>query len=279
MHYRGVLRQACVAATLLFALVSVARAHNIEIKFDPGGATANGTINFNFFTDNSGPFALTKFSINVRSGWTGQNIAMFMAASMNANPLVSLAYTATVGTETVPGPFGVTYDTVTVTPIAGLGADFDFGSFYIPPAKDPKLTGAGVKVHSTAPATTTLDLVVNGAFDSALIDWKLGVVDQAGNLVGMVALPGVPNNTSPSTLISMFDSGLVGQGIPSVATGNLLSLTTADNDFFVLTRSAPGSLDFTITDGVIPEPATLSLFGGGLLALIVGMRGRMGKRG
>jgi len=163
----------------------------------PRSSTANGTINFNFFDDGSGFIALTKFSINVRSGWTSQTIAMFMAASMNANPAVSLAYAATVRTET-PGPFGVTYDTVTIAPIAGLGSDFDFGSFYIPSIADPKLTGAGVKVISTAPATTTLNPAVNGAFDSALpIDWKLGAVDQNGKVVAWSLFPACPTLLLP----------------------------------------------------------------------------------
>jgi hypothetical protein len=277
MRHGGFLRQACLTAALLFGIVSTASGHTIEIKFDNAAtASANGTINFNFFDEGDGIIAISKFALPVISGWTGSNMASFMATTLNANPAFAFGYTATVGTETVPGFLAPTYATVTITPTPGVGSDLDFGSMYVSPKTDPGITGGGIKVKSTAPATTTLQLVENnecnngpvgnGPCGSNLsIDWALGVVDQNGNLVGAVYLPGVPDTTGPSALISMLETGLLNQSIPAVANGSSLSLTTANNDFFVLSRSAAGSLDFNISDGQTPEPNALLLFGSGFL--------------
>ncbi len=280
MCRHGAFRQACGIAAVLVGLVFVASAHTIEIKFDPGGAAANGTINFNWFTDSSTGFAgLVSTKVNVRAGWTGANLATFTAAILNTNPAVSFAYTATTGTETVQSIFGpvVTYDTVTITPVAGVGQDFDFGSFYVMPTSDPKLSGGGIKIYSTAPGTTSLQLTTNGPQVSGLnIDWTLFAVNQSGAVDGVVTLTGIPDTTSASALLGMFDSSLLSQGLPAVANGNTLSLTTADNDFFALSRSTAGSLDYRISDlSPVPEPGTIALFGGGLLGLAWSVRRKL----
>jgi len=44
-----------------------------------------------------------------------------------------------------------------------------------------------------------------------------------------------------------------------VTDGDLLSLTTSDNDFFVLTESDAGSLYAEVSDTEVPEPASLLL--------------------
>jgi len=265
MRCQGVLRHACLASTLLLVLVPVASAHSIEIKFAPGTAGANGTIHFTFDTDNSGILGLASTSVKVRSGWSDSTIANFMALSLNASVFAPY-YTAVAGTETLGT---TTFSTVTIIPIAGQGDDFNSGSFDNPPGKDPQLPGMGVGVLAAVRGTASLQLTADAASNPALsINWELFVVNQTGNVDGTVTLASVPDTTSAAALIGMFDTALVNQGISAVANGDTLSLTTSDNDFFALTRSAAGSLDFYVSDSVAtPEPGTMTLLASGLLGM------------
>jgi hypothetical protein len=270
MNSERTLRRAIMGAVLLVVLVSTAQAHNVVIWIAQGKAGADGNISFKFTTDEKGTTSLHGLPLAVKSGEKSSTVASNLTNFVNSNKSLMGAYTAASGTKTAGGD---TYETVTITPVAGVGSDFDTGNTI--PAPDPLLPGISIQVVASIPGTTSLQLTETSVPDpSQVIDWTLLVEKQSNSVDASVFLAGVPDTTSATSLIAMFDSALLSQGIPVVANGDTLSLRTSDNDFFVVAESVGGSLYPSVSDSVAPEPTTVMLFGSGMLALFFGARRR-----
>lgn len=266
-----ILRRAFMGAVLLVVLVSNAQAHNIVITIADGNAGGDGTIKFKFTTE-PGQTGLRAFPLSVKSGDKSSTVAANVANYVNTK--LPGVYSAVTGTTTVAGQ---TFQTVTITPVAGEGADFTSGTSETDYKDDPKLPGINFKVVASIPGTTSLQLTETSVPNPSLvIDWTLLVENQGNGVDASVFLASVPDTTSATSLIAMFDSALLSQGIPAMAGGDTLSLRTSDNDFFVVAESMGGSLYPSVSDSVTPEPTTLALFGSGMLALVFGCRRRCG---
>lgn len=201
--------------------------------------------------------------VPVTANETADQIAQSVANFINKSTLNS-DYTATIGTETDKGDSAsYTYTTVTITPIADNGADFIKGTISIPDGKTgPANVVVIPKVVNSGPGDSKMQLLPylppNPSLQS---DWRLAVVNQTDQVPATSTLLDVSDTISATSLIAMFSSDLSSQGIPVFAIGDTLSLSTENNDFFVLSQSASGGLYPLFSDAAIPEPSTLTLFG------------------
>jgi hypothetical protein len=231
-------------------------------------ATMDGRIIIDGLTDKD---QIIRFTGNVKEGQTASQIASGLCDSINSQ-YGGVAYHATQGTQTLSyGQSTITLITVTISPIkGGIGRDFvevdqeetSGVNFYGP---------ADVKVNSAGPGTTSLNLIPSGApgNNTKFIDWNLFVVGQNDVILGESLLANVPDTTGATSLIDMFAADLLNQGIPVVANGTTLNLTSNSNDYFVVENSVAGSLEPVLSDTVVvPELSTLVPFGIGAVGLL-----------
>ncbi len=261
-----------LSVALLFLLAPVSTtvtANPITIRIitatGPNQQVGAGTVTLNFKTDpGTGTDALSHLTVNVTAGETAAQIAQSIYNQIDYT-LAGVGYDATVAHQTVTnGSLTFTSDNVMIKPnIARPGQDFTTGSVTPPPGDSaPSNVSIQPQVVHAGPGKTSLQLVpVTPPSPSLHIDWQLGVMNQDDELIATSSLLDVPDTTSATSLISMFASDLSSHGTNVVATGSTLSLSTNDNDFFVLSQSSGGSLYSVLSDAIVPEPASLMLLG------------------
>jgi hypothetical protein len=238
-----------------------ANADPITIKI-LGSAKIDGAYTLTL-SNNIQPGNLAPINVPVAQGQNANGLAIDIkaAACGDTGPLAGDIKSCVIGTEDVKNPktgkVVKTYTTITITTIAP--EDFTGGTM-VPVGRNPGYSTVNPVINAATGGKTSLTFLPNAPADPALsIDWSLLVVDQSDNILADSELTDVPDTTDATDLIDMFSSDLLGQGIPVVTDGDLLSLTTSDNDFFVLTESDAGSLYAEVSDTEVPEPASLLL--------------------
>lgn len=160
---------------------------------------------------------------------------------------------------------GETVELLTITPKPGQPNYTDIKWAYSKPPKEQPFDQFGVKVDTTGPGQSSLEIKPGGlgALDD-FVDWTLLVAAQDFDLVVESTLLDVSNLITPQELTSLFALDLGNQGFDVFAMNNILTLNSDMNEFFLLDISGEPSLLFELSNSAIPEPTTIAFLGTGL---------------